>query len=100
MVDRHTRICCLTRGETWTAPPAGKPCMNRQHGHLSLGKVEELMAKDGMEMVRGLYVDERGVQEETWIPVARFINSRRWARRISLDPASRTGVVVMQFLQG
>ena len=99
-VNRHTRICCLTRGESWVAPPAGRACGNRQHGHLSLGKVEELMALGCMEMVKGIYVTPQGAEVETWIPVARFLDSRRWARRVSVDPRMRAGMVTMQLVAG
>lgn len=99
-IGAHTRICCLTRGESWTAPAPGKPCMNRRHGHLSLGKVEGLLAQGSMEMVLGTYLDAQGVERETWIPVARFVDGRRWTRRISYHPASRTGMVTMQLVPG
>lgn len=74
--------------------------MNRRHGHLSLGKVEGLLAQGSMEMVLGTYADPQGREWPTWIPVARFVDSKHWARRISYDPASHTGMVVMQMVPG
>ncbi len=82
-VNAHTRICVLMGRQHWEAPQDGKPCSNRRHAHMSLGKVAALMSEGKMEMVPGVYTDERGVEHPTWIPVARFVNARRWAPRMS-----------------
>jgi ribosomal protein L18E len=78
----------------WEAPEDGKPCANRRHAHMSLGKVSELMRDGKMEMVSGVYVDDEGVEHATWIPVARFVNARRWAPRMSAK------MMVLQLIPG
>lgn len=67
----------------WEPSTEGKPCSDRRHGHMTLGKVSDLLAEGKMEMVPGQYVDERGVTRQSWIPVARFVNARRWVPRVS-----------------
>lgn len=82
-VTAHTRICVLMGRQYWAAPGDGKPCTNRRHAHMTLGKVEALMAEGKMEMVPGQYTDANGIEQVSWIPVARFVNARRWAPRMS-----------------
>lgn len=93
-VNASTRICVLMGRQYWESPERGERCTNRRHAHMTLGKVEELMREGKMEMVGCQYVDERGVERPTWIPVARFVNARRWAPRMSAK------MMVLQLVAG
>lgn len=82
-VTASTRICVLMGRQHWEAPEDGAICRNRRHAHMTLGKVAQLMADGKMEMVPGVYTGARGEQVATWIPVARFVNARRWRPKVS-----------------
>lgn len=93
-VTASTRICVLMGRQHWDSPADGQRCTNRRHAHMTLGKVAELMREGKMEMVGGEYTDERGMKHPTWIPVARFVNARRWAPRMSAK------MMVLQLVAG
>lgn len=82
-VNASTRICVLMGRQYWEAPEDGGICRNRRHAHMTLGKVAQLMADGKMEMVAGVFTNERGEEVPTWIPVARFVNARRWRPEVS-----------------
>lgn len=82
----------------WDPPENGGVCENRRHAHMTLAKVEAMMREGTMEMVRGIYTDERGLEQETWIPVARFVNARRWSPRLS--GAGHGRMMVLQLVAG
>lgn len=82
-VNGSTRICVLVGRQYWEAPEDGSVCRNRRHAHMTLGRVEALMAEGKMEMVRGVITLADGTEEAAWIPVARFVNARRWTPKLS-----------------
>lgn len=82
-VNAATRICVLVGTQGWEAPEDGCRCRSRRHAHMTLGKVEALMNDGKMEMVRGVFTHADGAEEPAWIPVARFVNARRWAPKLS-----------------
>ena len=93
-----TRICVLFGRQSWTAPEPGKRCDVHEHGHMSLGKVEALMAEGKMEMVAGVYTDAAGREESTWIPVARFVNAQRWMPKLSRGEGA--AMMTLQLVRG
>lgn len=92
------RICCLMLGESHVAPEGF--CENRRHGHMTRGKVDELVSEGRMEwvskveerMTRGKLVDYEVEQ-----PVARFVPGPEWRKTIS-DPAGAAPMAVMQLV--
>lgn len=90
-----TRICCLTGNEQWESPEDGKTCRSHRHGHMTLWKCEQLIADGKMEWVKGIEILAGGKEKPIWIPVAKFVNARRWRKTYS------GGVVaVMQLVAG
>ena len=79
-----TIICCLYGlKDSWTAPPAGERCKSKAHGHITLGRVAQLVDEEKMEMVAGEQKDADGEPHPSWIPVARFVRPKRWKAKIS-----------------
>jgi hypothetical protein len=100
-IDASTRVCCLTGREEWSSPPPGESCKSRRHGHMSLGKVQALVDDGKMEMVQGICQKFRKgvwIEESCWIPVARFVNARRWRKTLSFDGGA--AVATMQLVRG
>jgi hypothetical protein len=102
-VGPKTQICCLTGKQTWTAPEQGQPCRSKAHGHITYAKVVQLVDEEKMEWVAGIRQvfkakTSEWVAESCWIPVARFVNARRWKKTPSFDGLS--SVATMQLVAG
>lgn len=97
-IGPQTRICCLTGNEQWEMPSDGMSCTSKRHGHISLCKVEQFLADGKMEMVRGYRVNHRGIEEPAWLPVAKFVNARRWRKTMSVGDGAP--MATMQLVAG
>lgn len=101
-ITANTKICCLSGREEWVAPPDGQACRSKRHGHITLAKVESLVADQRMEWVPGVQaVFRKGVwvEEKVWIPVARFVKAKRWKKTISFEERGAP-IATMQLVAG
>lgn len=80
---RNQRICVLVRGQEWSPVLPGRACPSSIHGHMTLGKAQELADQGLAEWIKAEKITAKGKVMEVTVPAIRLTAKRRWKAKVS-----------------